>query len=45
VVAATASEPAPMVYISPYSGCTMGEHFMYGGKDVLIVYDYLSNKR
>ncbi|MFZ3130783.1 MAG: F0F1 ATP synthase subunit alpha [Desulfosporosinus sp.] len=44
VVAATASEPAPMVYIVPYSGCTMGEHFMYAGKDVLIVYDDLSKQ-
>jgi F-type H+-transporting ATPase subunit alpha len=44
VVAATASEPAPMVYIAPYSGCTMGEEFMYKGKDVLIVYDDLSKQ-
>jgi F-type H+-transporting ATPase subunit alpha len=44
VVAATASEPAPMVYIAPYSGATMGEHFMYNGKDVLIVYDDLSKQ-
>ena len=44
VVAATASEPAPMVYIVPYAGCTMGEHFMYAGKDVLVVYDDLSKQ-
>ena len=44
VVAATASEPAPMVYIAPYSGCTMGEEFMYNGKHVLIVYDDLSKQ-
>lgn len=44
VVAATASEPAPMVYIAPYSGCTMGEEFMYNGKDVLIIYDDLSKQ-
>ncbi|MGM9640754.1 MAG: F0F1 ATP synthase subunit alpha, partial [Faecousia sp.] len=39
---ATASEQAPMQYIAPYSGCTMGEYFMDQGKDVLIVYDDLS---
>ncbi len=44
VVAATASEPAPMVYIAPYSGCAMGEEFMYDGKDVLIIYDDLSKQ-
>ena len=42
VVAATASDPAPLQYIAPYSGCTMGEYFMDKGKDVLIVYDDLS---
>ena len=42
VVSATASELAPMQYIAPYAGCTMGEHFMYQGKDVLVVYDDLS---
>ncbi|MBQ3087970.1 MAG: F0F1 ATP synthase subunit alpha [Clostridia bacterium] len=42
VVAATASEPAPLQYIAPYAGCAMGEHFMAQGKDVLIVYDDLS---
>ncbi len=42
VVSATASEQAPMQYIAPYSGCTMGEYFMDKGKDVLIVYDDLS---
>ena len=42
VVSATASELAPMQYIAPYSGCTMGEYFMAQGKDVLIVYDDLS---
>ena len=42
VVSATASELAPMQYIAPYSGCTMGEYFMEQGKDVLIVYDDLS---
>ena len=42
VVAATASEPAPMLYISPYTGVAMAEYFMHQGKDVLIVYDDLS---
>ena len=42
VVSATASELAPLQYIAPYSGCTMGEYFMDQGKDVLIVYDDLS---
>ena len=42
VVSATASELAPMQYIAPYSGCTMGEHFMKQGKDVLVIYDDLS---
>ena len=42
VVAATASEASPLQYIVPYSGCAMGEYFMYQGKDVLIVYDDLS---
>ena len=42
VVAATASELAPLQYIAPYSGCAMAEYFMYNGKDVLIIYDDLS---
>ena len=42
VVSATASELAPMQYIAPYSGCTMGEFFMHQGKDVLVIYDDLS---
>ena len=41
VVAATASEASPLQYIAPYSGCAMGEYFMYKGKDVLIIYDDL----
>lgn len=44
VVSATASEPAPMLYIAPYSGCAIGEEFMYNGKHVLIVYDDLSKQ-
>ena len=42
VVSATASELAPMQYIAPYSGCTMGEYFMNQGKDVLVIYDDVS---
>ena len=42
VVSATASEPAPLLYIAPYSGCAMGEYFMHQGKDVLVIYDDLS---
>lgn len=42
VVAATASETAPLQYIAPYAGCAMGEYFMHKGKDVLIIYDDLS---
>ncbi|MBE6032011.1 MAG: F0F1 ATP synthase subunit alpha [Clostridiales bacterium] len=42
VVSATASDVAPLQYIAPYAGCAMAEHFMYQGKDVLIVYDDLS---
>ena len=42
VVTATASELAPMQYIAPYTGCTMGEYYMHQGKDVLVIYDDLS---
>ncbi len=42
VVAATASEAAPLQYIAPYTGCTMGEYFRDNGKHALIVYDDLS---
>ena len=42
VVAATASEPAPLQFISPYSGCTIGEWFRDSGKHALIIYDDLS---
>src|SRR5438093_4406561 len=42
VVSASASEPAPLWYIAPYAGCSMGEYFMDQGKDALLVYDDLS---
>ncbi|MCB2289180.1 F0F1 ATP synthase subunit alpha [Clostridium sp. CS001] len=42
IVASTASQSAPLQYLAPYSGCSMGEYFMNKGKDVLIVYDDLS---
>ena len=42
VVCATASDSATMQYIAPYCGCAMAEHFMYTGRDALIVYDDLS---
>ena len=42
VVAATASDAAPLLYLAPYSGCAMGEYFMDNGKHVLLVYDDLT---
>lgn len=42
VVSSTASDSAPLQYLSPYAGCSMGEYFMHKGEDVLIVYDDLS---
>lgn len=42
IVSATASDPAPLQYIAPYSGTALAEYFMYQGRDVLIVYDDLS---
>ena len=42
IVSATASDPAPLQYIAPYSGTALADYFMYQGKDVLIVYDDLS---
>ena len=42
VVSASASNPSPLLYLAPYSGVTIGEEFMFKGKDVLIVYDDLS---
>ncbi|MDN6733770.1 MAG: F0F1 ATP synthase subunit alpha [Tetragenococcus koreensis] len=44
VMAAGASEPAPLLYIAPYTGTAIGEEFMYNGKDVLVVFDDLSKQ-
>ena len=42
IVSSTASDSAPLQYLAPYAGCTMGEYFMHKGKDVLLIYDDLS---
>jgi F-type H+-transporting ATPase subunit alpha len=42
VVTAGAADPAPLLYIAPYSGCAMGEEFLWQGKHVLVIYDDLS---
>ena len=42
IVSATAAEPAPLLYIAPYSGCAMGEEFMWNGQHSLLIYDDLS---
>ena len=42
IVAANASDPAPLLYLAPYAGVTMGEEFMFEGKHVLIIYDDLT---
>jgi F-type H+-transporting ATPase subunit alpha len=44
VVTAAASEPSPLLFLAPYSGCAMGEHFMYQGKHVLVIYDDLTKQ-
>ncbi len=44
VVAASASEPAPLQYIAPYAGCAMGEYFLYNGGHALVIYDDLSKQ-
>ncbi|MCP3027584.1 F0F1 ATP synthase subunit alpha [Halobacillus sp. A5] len=44
VVTASASQPAPLLYLAPYAGVTLGEDFMYNGKHVLVVYDDLSKQ-
>ncbi|AIO17949.1 ATP synthase subunit alpha [Candidatus Izimaplasma bacterium HR1] len=42
IVSASASQPSPLLYLAPYAGVTIGEEFMFAGKDVLVVYDDLS---
>lgn len=42
IVSASASKPAPLLYLAPYAGCAMGEYFMWQGKHVLVIYDDLS---
>nr|MEE4268532.1 F0F1 ATP synthase subunit alpha [Candidatus Krumholzibacteria bacterium] len=44
IIAANASDPAPMLFLAPYAGCTMAEHMMWQGKDTLVVYDDLSKQ-
>jgi F-type H+-transporting ATPase subunit alpha len=44
IVTASASEPAPLLFLAPYSGCAMGEYFMYKGEHVLVIYDDLSKQ-
>ncbi|HSL84313.1 MAG TPA: F0F1 ATP synthase subunit alpha [Thermoanaerobaculia bacterium] len=44
VVAASASEPAPLQYLAPYAGCAMGEYFMHQGGHALVIYDDLSKQ-
>src|SRR5262249_33363744 len=44
VVAASASEPAPLQYLAPYGGCAMGEYFLYNGRHALVIYDDLSKQ-
>lgn len=44
VVSASASDPAPLLFLAPYAGCAMGEYFMYNGGHVLVVYDDLSKQ-
>jgi len=44
VVAAPASDPAPLQYIAPYAGCAMAEHYLYNGKHTLVIYDDLSKQ-
>jgi F-type H+/Na+-transporting ATPase subunit alpha len=44
VVAASASEPAPLQFLAPYGGCAMGEYFLYNGRHALVIYDDLSKQ-
>ena len=44
IISATASEPAPLQFIAPYTGCTMADYYRDNGNHALIVYDVLSNQ-
>ncbi|MBT3318044.1 F0F1 ATP synthase subunit alpha, partial [bacterium] len=44
IISASASEPAPMLFVAPYAGCAMAEHFMWQGKHTLVIYDDLSKQ-
>jgi F-type H+/Na+-transporting ATPase subunit alpha len=44
IISASASEPAPMLFIAPYAGCAMAEHMMWQGKHTLVIYDDLSKQ-
>jgi F-type H+/Na+-transporting ATPase subunit alpha len=44
VVSAGASDPAPLLFLAPYAGCAMGEHYLYNGQHALIIYDDLSKQ-
>ncbi len=44
IISASASEPAPMLFIAPYAGCSMAEHLMWQGKHTLVIYDDLSKQ-
>jgi len=43
IVMAAADEAAPIKFLAPYSGCAMGEHFLYNGKPLLVIYDDLTS--
>ncbi len=44
IVSASASEPAPLLYLAAYAGCTMGEYFLYNGEHALVIYDDLTKQ-
>lgn len=44
VVSASASDPAPLLFLSPYAGCAMGEHYLYNGQHALVIYDDLTKQ-
>lgn len=44
IVAASASEPAPLLFLAPYAGCAMAEHYLYSGQHALVIYDDLSKQ-